>query len=1748
MAYFAFGWPKALATGAVPESGEVVHVSLGADLLVIVFQGALQIWTGGQHRLKIGELVRSPASLQEEGLHTSAFWCPGRKCLAALTDNNHLVYYGLFSAKEALWRYPDGREVKKVNIYLQNSLHLDYGSPSARTVDLAGDGKSVVVVLASGALQVFSWQGQLRGQYNPFTAALEGSRGRMHRARSAMATAASGALRRASGSSASQGSFAAAILETSAQAAAPASAAATPAAAAGSVSEGAVPGLPNGAAGRASSSQGNGTIEAAADSLGSLFAGGCEPLLESPMQSGDWTPLLPTPSALQEVSVRGVHWAPAARLLAVVLEDGRCALCRTPESGIQPVEQVHFFRWVYTPASPSVGAVAAAINPTSRLLALGLAHGRVAIYSFNSLLSLRRTNTAGATGVGGLSRVSPGGALGSAGGSLHGGSAAAAALAAAAAPDPLRLLSLTDWGYSSTVTGSAAVLQWSPDGRVLAVGYGRRGMAVWTPSGCRLMCSLRQAAPAGAPTTQRDGQQAGQGGQQQQQGTGWPSASSPRGSGGAVSPLAPQVPGSLVSQTSMLNPHTLTGEAGVLEDALTALCWGAQGYQLMVAEAGPPVRVCEQDFARFMAGQHRVASQQAQQGREGGAEEAWPRRGQQGVHALQAADRLLLVTESTPLQNPSLAMPAAAGGAAAEASQRPDLILQHVRVPQQYIEPNYPVLHAAISQDRGDIAVAGTRGLAVYARRAQRWRMFGDVAQERQLRVQRLVWLPGGIVAVCAHWDTKEGGGSPYLLLYPRHHLDNASLLARAQLPQMPAAADCAGSCLLLAFAPLELRVVRVELERAATAGPPAGSGAGGGGDARQPPLTARLTTLRELSIHGLSSPLQEIALVEPEVSLGPATLSGSDAIEAAAAAAATQAAPLLAFASSESEGAEQQQQQKPQQQPQANGVRLQPSPLPAQPGLGLEGMPQLTITTKPPPVHQQKQQRGGSSSVGAPAARRPLDPTHCVLLRAGGIMSLLDMDEGTEQILSDEIECFWLPSNPAPLPPIAAAPPAPAPSHSRSSSGIALPSGPAHSSQASRASLAREDSLASSLAVSTAGLAGALAAAAAAAGSELSGPVSSFGGRESEALSSGAGGSSGGGAGGDLAPRQPHVEMPWWTHGARGMQLWFPSALSDPVSPLGASRQPSGGLLSPTIASAALRGAAAAAANSTDPELEFDREVYPIGVSLAEVSIVGVTQRTIRSGAFPPPAPQSLCFHPLPESQPVLPCLLRRLLQKGKFQDALELAKLHSHGPHFSRSLEWLLFTALEFDSQQQREAAHSSGGGGGGVAQPQPQRPVSGGRPFSPRQPGKAAKRLAQAGPLLMSAAALVQQFPQYAELVVSVARKTDAQLWPSLFAAVGSPAALGEGLRCAGDLQSAACCLLIVDHIEGTAQAHSLALRLIRAGLRGGEYELVADLLRFLVPPGESEALLGTPPQDRPASPSKHTIQQQQQQVEAEAGPQPEDATSTQQGGAGYGSWLWGWFGGGSNSSSSAAAEAAAAGQQVRQQGPASPSRRARQSSDNAGDRPQTPETARGDAELSYTPVMDACRLVSRHAWKLLDSGALRQLVALAAALCALPGGALAGLMSGAAWRDPAQAQQHTTPTAAAVASALFVALNEFPALNSDPDSAAAAISLLTLCCDAGCVNHAAALGLLLGDEEAVAAYRRASPQQAEELAGMLAKDAYLSGFAGLLQHELPLAADKEQQQEADGAGEQDLGGIGGSVSHKAASEEQEGDKVG
>lgn len=66
----------------------------------------------------------------------------------------------------------------------------------------------------------------------------------------------------------------------------------------------------------------------------------------------------------------------------------------------------------------------------------------------------------------------------------------------------------------------------------------------------------------------------------------------------------------------------------------------------------------------------------------------------------------------------------------------------------------------------------------------------------------------------------------------------------------------------------------------------------------------------------------------------------------------------------------------------------------------------------------------------------------------------------------------------------------------------------------------------------------------------------------------------------------------------------------------------------------------------------------------------------------------------------------------------------------------------------------------------------------------------------PLLSAAADLVLSFRQCLDVVVSVSRKTDASLWPALFSAVGSPAAILEMLLDTGALSSAACFLIVVD----------------------------------------------------------------------------------------------------------------------------------------------------------------------------------------------------------------------------------------------------------------------------------------------------------------------------------------------------------------
>lgn len=502
----------------------------------------------------------------------------------------------------------------------------------------------------------------------------------------------------------------------------------------------------------------------------------------------------------------------------------------------------------------------------------------------------------------------------------------------------------------------------------------------------------------------------------------------------------------------------------------------------------------------------------------------------------------------------------------------------------------------------------------------------------------------------------------------------------------------------------------------------------------------------------------------------------------------------------------------------------------------------------------------------------------------------------------------------------------------------------------------------------------------------------------------------------------EAQVEIPWWTYGSGGMRLWFPSqqdssAFVNEPDPL----------------------------DLIDPELEFDQEVLPIGISLSEVSIIGITQRTRRNPLFDAHSASGIVFYPLPESQPVLACLLRRLLSQGKFKDALALADLYSSRPNFSRSLEWLLFTSLDSNSlHQKRRRANCN-----------------------------------EAGAELVRAAELVLRFPHAAELVVSVARKTDAELWPALFQAAGSPAALCDGLLRDGLLQSAACCLVVVAEMLGPGVAYGLALRTLKAAINIGKYDLCADLLRFLTPDKE---------------PNEFESSRKDQNL-IKSGESKASGTANRETSESYRSWILGWFSWGNDN--------------------AGPSGQSKSDAEFVVRRRYSEEDVTRDlhdailkslhAEIvALEPHISAWRVLAKHGWKLLDSGAVRDLASLNRAMHHLHGG-LAALLSTTKEITPT-ALGHTTPSASSIASALFIASNEFATARQDEWESAD--GLMESLIKAGAVNYAVGLAIVLGNESFLETFRSQHPKVWTLLQDLISNDVHLCSFSALVTPPSPL----------------------------------------
>ncbi|KAL6757945.1 hypothetical protein V8C86DRAFT_1595659 [Haematococcus lacustris] len=454
-------------------------------------------------------------------------------------------------------------------------------------------------------------------------------------------------------------------------------------------------------------------------------------------------------------------------------------------------------------------------------------------------------------------------------------------------------------------------------------------------------------------------------------------------------------------------PGTTAGAAGpplgpppgaplgpLLDSGVVALSWGPQGYTLVTGHTRHPGQLVEIQFAHALPTNHRVAH-----ARLGGAAPPYPpwppplaaaltsgvgssrapppprpplapplplpsQGWGEELHVLQAHDRLLLVSESLQAlggggggsqgsglgQRQSLLLTGdGLGGGVGSGS--PDLLVSHLVLPHAYISANWPLLHTAVSPSGLDIAVAGRRGLALFNRPAERWRLFGDVRQERHISCRALSWLDSSVLVVASGpWAGPEEGGAHrqpgqgpgagqaaihQLLLFPRYHLDLGSVLCQLPLSQPPCALDCACGHVLIASRPLDIAVYAVTLKgHMSPSGKP----------------TASLQLVREVSMLDVGKPLLQVALV-------PSLLTRS-----------SPAAPEPGAAS------------RPGQ---ATSTAQEGGAPAAGPGVSGAG--------------------AGGDGPGGPA------PHQCVLLRWGGLLSVLDLERGAEVPLAADMECFWI-------------------------------------------------------------------------------------------------------------------------------------------------------------------------------------------------------------------------------------------------------------------------------------------------------------------------------------------------------------------------------------------------------------------------------------------------------------------------------------------------------------------------------------------------------------------------------------------------------------------------------------------------------------------------------------------------------------------------------------------------------------------
>eukprot|EP00736_Rhodelphis_marinus_P006668 Rmarinus@m.14482 len=342
-----------------------------------------------------------------------------------------------------------------------------------------------------------------------------------------------------------------------------------------------------------------------------------------------------------------------------------------------------------------------------------------------------------------------------------------------------RTFSLAPWGFSAADTGAVVAMEWTVDGAALACGWANRGVAVWSRSGCRLMCTLPQVragvTPSAAYSTNILEMIGG-------------SATSGRGFSSSLDLEA--------DAEAADGDDSSTNAYSLFREGVVSISWVAHGFCLVVI----PRRASSED------------------------EHTRPRSVQAKRVPLFVEFSFLKQADGCSKRERTRLVLHGPGEVFVPVNtqcnpMRPEEIRWHqIRLPSAYLAENWPIRHLAASDHRlsvGLLAVAGRRGLVVYSHKQRRWRMFGDVKHEKAVRSLGLVWL--GNLLIVANEAGEPSKCSYELLVFPSSHLDmSSSLLHRERVPGEPVLMDIRPDGYLLVL----LRTGVLYLYQVAVAGP----------------------------------------------------------------------------------------------------------------------------------------------------------------------------------------------------------------------------------------------------------------------------------------------------------------------------------------------------------------------------------------------------------------------------------------------------------------------------------------------------------------------------------------------------------------------------------------------------------------------------------------------------------------------------------------------------------------------------------------------------------------------------------------------------------------------------------------------------------------------------------------------------------------------------------------------------------------